>query len=250
MNDPEELLKRNSLFKAANEEEIKKLAAGAVIDTTVFETGARIYDPDGPKKAVGIVRSGRVNVFRRSDESVLLNTLGPGEVFGIAGLFAAEGEEGNGAVTEIVAASNSEIWFIDGETVRQMIRENPDFAESYIAYLSRKVRFLNRRIADFTAADAEMKTGRYLEQLCRGICADSHGAVSVSNQRERDLNEDGGNDFVPSFKINMSRLARTLDIGRASLYRALDSLESAGIIRRSEGRVEIIDCEALKRMCR
>ena len=42
MNDPEELLKRNSLFKAANEEEIKKLAAGAEIDTTVFETGARI----------------------------------------------------------------------------------------------------------------------------------------------------------------------------------------------------------------
>ena len=189
-------------------------------------------------------------MFRRSDESVLLNTLGPGEVFGIAGLFAAEGEEGNGAVTEIVAASNSEIWFIDVETVRQMIRENPDFAESYIAYLSRKVRFLNRRIADFTAADAEMKTGRYLEQLCRGICADAHGAVSVSNQRERDLNEDGGNNFVPSFKINMSRLARTLDIGRASLYRALDSLEIAGNIRRSEGRVEIIDCEALKRMCR
>ena len=230
MNDPVELLKNNILFKAATEEERKKLAERAEIDTAAFEAGMRIYTPDGQKKAIGIVRSGSVNIYRRSDETVLLNTIVPGEVFGVAGLFTEKEGEGNGAVTEIVAASPAQIWFIDGAAVHALIRGNPDFAESYIAYLSRKVRFLNRRIADFTAEGAEVKTARYLAQLCEREQTDARNC--------------------PSFKINMSKLARTLDIGRASLYRALDSLENAEIIRRSEGRVEIIDCTSLKRMSR
>ncbi|MBO4326794.1 MAG: Crp/Fnr family transcriptional regulator [Clostridia bacterium] len=217
MADPREILKKNTLFKAADEKETEELTARAVEDTVHFETGEKVYSPDGMKKAAGIVLSGTVIVNRQGDETVRLNTLKPGDVFGIAGLFATNAEKSNGTVTEVVAAAPADIWFIPGETIRKMIRENPDFAESYITYLSQKIRFLNKRIADFTAACAETKTARYLGEL-------------VKNSKDGTL----------TFKVNMSALAKTLDIGRASLYRALACLEAKNIIRRTEGRIEII----------
>ena len=104
--------------------------------------------------------------------------------------------------------------------MKQQVRTDPEFAENYIRLLSEKVRFLNRRIADFTASDTERKLAGYL-----AACpADDRGII----------------------RPNRSALARTLDIGRASLYRALDCFESKGLIRKADRGIQIVDREALR----
>ncbi|MBR7061657.1 MAG: cyclic nucleotide-binding domain-containing protein [Clostridia bacterium] len=187
-----------------------------------FKAGDVIYSPRKYRKALGIVLSGEVIVTRKGDTGVLLNTLKAGDVFGLAALFGA-GETASGPcefATEIRARTNASIRFIPGETVKQQVRTDPEFAENYIRLLSEKVRFLNRRIADFTASDTERKLAGYL-----AACpADDRGII----------------------RPNRSALARTLDIGRASLYRALDCFESKGLIRKADRGIQIVDREALR----
>ena len=86
---------------------------------------------------------------------------------------------------------------------------------SYIAFLSQRIRFLNRKIDSFTAPSAREALLRHLLEIHRD------GAAEIT----------GG----------YSQLARTLNIGRASLYRALDALEAEGCIRRDGKCITILE---------
>lgn len=228
MNKYAEILRANKLFGALSEKQIAEISGAAESNIVRFKAGETIYSSEGFRKAVGIVLSGKVKVSRRNDKNVLLNTLLAGDVFGVAGLFGPDGEAGDVGkdsvsgvfVSEIRGGAAGRIWFIDGVTVRRFLRENPEFAESYIRFLSDKVRFLNDRIADFTAQGAEAKVAGYL--------LDAEGK--------------------PAAVKNMSALAKSLNIGRASLYRVLDCMEKKGIIRRTGGAIVITDREELLKL--
>ena len=70
--------------------------------------------------------------------------------------------------------------------------------------------------------------------------ADSRLANHLADSNEKD---ESGRKFVTV--NNLSLLARELDIGRASLYRALDYFETTGAVIR-EGKRIIITDEAMK----
>ena len=70
------------------------------------------------------------------------------------------------------------------------------------------MRFLNQRIENFTAGEAHDILEDYLLSLC------------------------DGEGKLPAPK-NMSLLAKTLNMGRTSLYRAAEALENAGKLTRS-----------------
>ena len=250
------------------EEERQKLALTAADNARVFSAGELIYSPAEFRKALGLVIYGSVNVTRRGDKTVLLNRLTDGGIFGAAALFGdstpatvsissddstasasgiypldstpADGsihpsdstpatvsvQPGNtkpsrSFATEIRAVTPVTVWFVEGETVREYVRKYPDFAEAYIIFLSERIRFLNARIVDFTAQCADAKLAGY---LLRRI---SEGSAFIS-------------------RVNMSAVARSLDIGRASLYRSLDNLEEKGLIRKAENTVEVVDPEGLR----
>jgi CRP-like cAMP-binding protein len=74
--------------------------------------------------------------------------------------------------------------------------------------LAGRVRFLNRKIQCFTAGSAERRLALWL----------------LSEEEE-----------VITLPSSLTTLSDMLDIGRASLYRALDKLENSGLISR-EGR--------------
>ena len=46
---------------------------------------------------------------------------------------------------------------------------------------------------------------------------------------------------IYSSKVSMSALAEMIDIGRASLYRAFDSLEDAGLIKRIDKKTYTVN---------
>ena len=243
------ILSLHRLFSVLSEAEREAVARAGTGDVRSFRQGEMIYSPRKYRKALGLVLSGNVVVTRKNDASVLLNSLSENGIFGAAALFAdpvrivadsqhSEADTGRSAAdsqhsaaepqtpaeyaTEIRARTAASVWFIPGDTVKQLVRANPDFAESYIRFLSEKVRFLNRRIADFTAAGTERKVAGYLA----GCPAET------------------GSTICP----NRSALARSLDIGRASLYRVLDSFEAKGLIRKTEKGIEILDKAGLQQL--
>ena len=97
-----------------------------------------------------------------------------------------------------------------------LIRREPCVAENYVRFLTGRIRFLNRRIAAFTAGAAPRKVARYLWERRQG-----DGSVPLPD--------------------NMVALAASLDMGRSSLYRALDTLEAAGCLERQAERWRLPD---------
>lgn len=92
----------------------------------------------------------------------------------------------------------------------------------YIEFLSGRVKYLSRKIDVFTAGSAKSRLAFYINEAAGGV----EGA---------------------EIKVTLASLALSLDIGRASLYRALDALVADGAIERVGRTIRVKDASALLR---
>ena len=138
----------------------------------------------------------------------VISTLVPGDIFGAVTLFSDEPSP----ATTVTARVESSAVFFEKDAIAQLIESEPGAAVGFAAYLSARIRFLTRRIEALTAGDSASKLLSYLLER------EQAGEVDIQSCAE---------------------LARRLDIGRASLYRALDSLETSGDIRREGKKIFI-----------
>lgn len=210
--DQLELLSRCFLFTDIPAEELPVVTAD--LSAERYPASAVIYSRTEFRKAMGVVLSGRLTAVKGKD--LLLNTLGPGDCFGVAALFCPAEDY----VTTVKAKEPSTLVFLDHSWLTGLFRRYPQTAVAYIAFLSQRIRFLNRKIDSFTAPTAQEALFRYLLETVRD------GKVEVA----------GG----------YSQLARTLNVGRASLYRALDALEAEGRIRRNGKTVYLLESIPIK----
>ena len=138
--------------------------------------------------------------------TVVMRRLAAGDVCGAAMLF---GE--HTPVSRVTALTDCRVIGLPRETVRRFLCECPGFAVSYVTFLTGRIRFLNRRIADCTENSADERLLYYIREH---------------------LTPDG--EFAPS--DSMLELARTLNVGRSSLYRALEHLTEQGYLEETAKR--------------
>ena len=165
-----------------------------------FARGEEIYSPAHYSKSLGILLRGKAVVER---EQVLLNQLSAGECFGAATLLVQREQY----VTTVRARTDCKVLFLSLEAMQRLL-ENPQVSLNYIRFLSDRIQFLNRRIASFTAPNAEQTLLSFLRQQPQQRCEG----------------------------VSMVKLSEVLNIGRTSLYRVVQQLEQDGVIKR-EGRV-------------
>jgi CRP-like cAMP-binding protein len=179
-----------------------------------FARGEVIYSEADFRRALVVIAAGRVEVSRCAEDGrrVPLNMLSAGQVFGVAALYGA----GERYVSEVTAAANCSVCFVTQEQMSALFAAYPVVAENYIGFLSDRIRFLNARIAEYTAGDTEERVRRWLEGH-----ADGTGSVQLPG--------------------SLSGLARALDIGRTSLYRSLEHLEACGAIRRDGTAIFLVN---------
>ena len=158
---------------------------------------------------LALILSGSVQaVATENGREMILNELTVGDFFGMASLFGGVCE-----ATRFCAASDCALLLLSQQDVESLLQADLQFARNYITVLTGKIRFLNRKIAAFTAGSAEKKLARYLLSLPA----------------------DGNTVTLP---MSMVKLAAALDLGRASLYRALDFLQSQKLLTRDGSRIE------------
>lgn len=174
---------------------------------------------DTEHSSLFIILDGSASVYGRSkSQPVILNTLKKGRVFGMASLF---GERC--ASTSIVAKDNCIYAVIPQKCVEDMLKRDIGFTKNYVCFLSDKIRFLNKKITFFTSGSSEKKLAGYILSL------------PMENNTVR-------------LEMNMSKLAQNLDIGRASLYRAFDSLEENCFISRENNIIKITSPEEFRKI--
>lgn len=161
---------------------------------------------------LAILLNGRARVCRREgNKIILLNRLETGDCVGFASLYSDTLPD-----TEVTFSAGAALLVIPRDTVEALILEDAVFSQNIIAALSQKVRFLNSKIAGYTASGSGEKLYRHLLTLPQ--------------------NEDG------TVKIgeSMASLARRLGIARASLYRAVDALQSEGKIQKEGQSIKMM----------
>ncbi len=154
---------------------------------------------------IGFLISGSAAIKRcNKDRAVTIRNLKQGDIFGSASLFGKWDND----LSRIVANSKCQVCYLSEEDFKALILGVPQIAFTYIAYLTDRIRFLNRKLDTFTAGSTESKLYEFLQSLpCE------NGVITI--------------DF------GMAELARRLKIGRTSLYRGLEALEKNGLIERN-----------------
>lgn len=178
-----------------------------------FKKGDTIYSSFEFTRAIALVVSGKASAQTNNAHRVVMKKFLPGMCFGAAAVFGGET-----FVSTVTADTDTEIQFITEDILISLFEKYPKTAINYITFLSDKIRFLNNKLSLLSCPSAESTVLKYLNSA-----ADKDGYASLPE--------------------SMTMLSKMLGLGRASLYRSLDSLEKSGHIIRENNIIKVINNE-------
>jgi CRP-like cAMP-binding protein len=211
--------KETFLFRGVNEKTLDLLLKKN-FETCKYKKGEVIYSPEDYDRKIGFIYNGKCAVLRERHgaENVILNVLQRSESFGVLAAFSTEEFP-----TSVRAMSDCEILFFTKSEIVNLITKSPEISLNLINFLADRIAFLNKRIATFTCSSASSKLASYiLSEYAR--C---------------------GTDEIT---FNCKRAATVINTGRASVYRALDSLSADGAIVYDTKKITIKNIEMIERM--
>lgn len=202
--------------------EVEQREAILLLDPHIMEytKGDILVSPDEFCPRLLVVLSGVLHVMRRADgKEILLNTLKTGDTFGAASMFG----KCDTYPTFVKSKGNVRVAYMEEKALESLFSRFPATALAHIRYLSDRIRFLNRKISSLTGRNVESKLSNYI--------LEAYGKDTLHH-------------------INMSRLASSLDIGRASLYRLIQKLCDQNIISFEGGTITVLQYEQLERLAK
>ncbi len=174
-----------------------------------FEDGEVILSQNETSHKAGIFLSGDAIATTADDsKNALLRFFEAGDFFGIANLFTNENY-----VSSIKAKKKCRVFFFTEEAIRELLETDKTFLYNYLGFLSGRICYLNRKIRYLTAGSAERRLALYLSSF----------------QKE-----------TVELDASLSSLSELLDIGRASLYRAFDTLIADGYIEKDGRTIRLL----------
>ena len=179
-----------------------------------FKKNEVIYSADRFPDAIGYVVSGYAVAVTNNGHNIHMRSFEKGCCFGVAAIFGGN----ENYVSTITAKSDTEILFVTENELKNIFLKYPQTSVNYIEFLSDKIRFLNKKLSVISCGSAEDTVLKYLQTV-----ADSEN-----------------NAIIPK---SMTLLAKTLGMGRATLYRCLEGLEKQGIILRENNIIKVIENE-------
>ena len=202
------------LFRRADPEQIREALLLHGSGVCSVHADGLLRSPDDRDRSVGFLLSGQATVTTPDpSRTVLLRHLRAGDLFGVANLFSAEP-----FISTVRAALPCTCVIFSEAAISYLIEKSPEFRMDYIAFLSGRICFLNRKIGYLTAGSAERRLALYLASL---------------DASEIQLSE------------SISALSELLDLGRASIYRAFDRLQADGLLTKIGRTITITDRDAL-----
>ncbi len=166
-----------------------------------------------------VVESGwlKVSKMSMSGREQVLNFLGPGDVFNAIAVFTDHPNQAS-----VIALEDSVVWWIDQNTITELIQTYPDLAKQVIADLASRILHLVSLVEDLSLRTIESRLARILVQTME----DSQ----ITRQKWATQNE------------MAARLGTVPDV----LNRALRKFVDEGIIDVKRHQIRILDIDALK----
>lgn len=199
------------LFKSVSEQRIREWLLRANVSVRSFETGEYLFRATDTTDRLGVILRGSADVSRVSEDGLMhMSTLRRNDLFGAASLFGGD----MSYVTDIRCNEPVRVLIIPEEIVLALLSENRTVLLNYLRYLNSRIRFLNRRLDAFSKNTVPAKLMSFLMSEAKD------GVYTVKS---------------------CTKLSESLCVSRATLYRALDTLESDGKIRRDKKTITILE---------
>lgn len=218
-NSEIDIMMNTALLKGSAPSVLMRVLSASAYEIAEFSKDDVVSENDIYNKSLAIVLSGRiiVSIDNADGNNVFMRTVGVGEILGEAGLFGEQIDY----CAKLTAAEECRLIFFSQKTLVRMFERDAGIAKNYITFLSDRIRFLNSKVYFFTAGTAEQRLASFL----------------MDNLSQH--------DYQP-LPMSMIQVASSLNISRASLYRALDAIISGGAVMK-KGRLMIIADE--KKLC-
>ena len=215
-----EILAKSFLFKGLDQKTISKIIESNPPKITGYKRNDLIYPSKSPDEAVGFVIHGKceIRTLRADSGKTVINILSPGDSFGILSVFS-----GDDFPTEIYAAVNSTVLFFSKEQIIGFANNCSQISTNIITFLAERVNFLNRKIATFSAKSVESKLASFILDECEKQSSDT-------------------------IIFNAKKTSEEIGAGRASVYRALSSLQVSGLIIFTNKQIQVINKKELERI--
>lgn len=211
-------LKNSFLFKNVNPDVMLMLLKEESCTAASFENGETVFDKNNFKRCLCFVLNGRLSVVKPVDNREMpMKQIDKYGFFGAAALF----NEGTAYVTKIIAQKKTTLIMLPQELISRYIILNSALALNYISFLTNRILYLNDKIDLLIASSSRNALVSY---LCT-VAEDGKDCITLD--------------------MPYQQLASQLNMSRASLYRALDSLEEQGIIKRDGRKITINNFNAL-----
>ena len=183
----------------------------------VYEQGEIICSPSDAERKMVVFLSGKAEIYSADEgRSLLLRTVGEGCSVGVANLFSNED-----FVSRVIAAKKCSVLEISAENYGKILEKDSRAMYNFVAFLSQKIRYLNKKIVCLTAGSAERRLAYFLDSSLPEPCDCDDSSAEIT--------------------VQMNSLCEMLNLGRASLYRAADKLCEEGFIRREGKKIIVTD---------
>jgi CRP/FNR family transcriptional regulator len=210
-------LRESPFFGSLDEKGLSFLGARAKFSH--YQAGATIFVEGEPSQGLFWLQSGTLKAVKYSTagREQILHLIEPGQTFNEVGSFTTQPNPAS-----ILALTPSQVWHIPGEAIRQLIQQDPLFAQLIIEVLSSRLRRSVDLIEDLSLRPV-------LNRLSRLILDEADGDIL----------------FRPVW-YTQNELAARLGTVTDVVQRALRKLEEDNLIQVERRQIRIVDRGALE----
>jgi CRP/FNR family transcriptional regulator, cyclic AMP receptor protein len=187
----------------------------------IFAKGEVVFHEDDPGDSLHLIEAGlfAVRTSTNSGQSLIINVLTSGDVFGEFAVFSPEGRR----TTEVDALVAGRTYSIRREEVARALREQPDLIGELMGAVVAKADSTRRRLVELLSVPADLRVIRAV-LLVLGL--------------------DPSSDVVPLTQNDLASLAATT---RPTANHVLREEAERGTLRLARGRISVLDANKLAR---
>ena len=210
-------LRESPFFGSLSEEGLAFLETRAKL--TLYQTGASIFAEGKPSQGLYWLLSGTLKAVKYSTagREQILHLIEPGQTFNEVGSFTTQPNPAS-----VLALTPSQVWHIPGEAIRQLLQQDPQFAQMIIEILSSRLRRSVDLIEDLSLRPVTNRLSRLI------------------------LDEADGDILFRPVWYTQNELAARLGTVTDVVQRALRKLEDDDLIHVERRQIRIIDRDALE----
>lgn len=207
-------LQNNLYFDELPEEVLKYLAS--VTQLREFERGDVLFWEGDPCAGLHIIESGSVKLYRVSPQGrqYIIAVLTEGATCNEVPAF-----DGGTNPVNVEALETTRAWIVDAQTLRELVKTNPEFALKVLSKFGQNLRNLVGKVSEMAFYQVTHRLARLITEML------------VEEARPHWTQE---------------QLAARLGTVREVVSRSLKELERSGAIRMDERRIQIADGDVLR----